>query len=148
MSKTRQCDIDFVAEARTWLGVPFLHQGRSRQGVDCIGLLICVGEITGRVPENFERNNYGRETDTVELIRKIKSYCEPLEAPELGCLMTMSWGQFPRHSALFCGYNRHGQPRMLHSFGKIGIHKVIEHGWTGPWPRVTNGFWRIPERIE
>lgn len=147
MSTTRECDLQFVAEARTWLGVPFLHQGRSRKGVDCIGLFICVGEDTGRVPPNFERNNYGREIDTNELITKIGSYCEQIAQPELGCLMTMSWGQFPRHSALYCGLDRHGQPRMLHSFGKKRIYKVVEHGWTGAWPRVTNGFWRIPERI-
>lgn len=29
-------------EARTWLGTPFRHLGRSRRGVDCAGLLIEV----------------------------------------------------------------------------------------------------------
>ena len=27
-----------VAEARTWIGVKWRHQGRTREGVDCIGL--------------------------------------------------------------------------------------------------------------
>ncbi len=30
----------FIAEARRWIGVPWLHQGRNRHGVDCVGLLL------------------------------------------------------------------------------------------------------------
>lgn len=30
----------FICAARRWLGVPWVHQGRNRLGVDCIGLLL------------------------------------------------------------------------------------------------------------
>ncbi len=33
-------DAKFVAAARSWIGVPWAHQGRSRAGVDCIGLVV------------------------------------------------------------------------------------------------------------
>lgn len=33
---------EVVAEARRWLGTRYRHQGRSREGVDCIGLPVCV----------------------------------------------------------------------------------------------------------
>jgi len=33
-----------VEEARTWLGVRFKHQGRTRNGVDCVGLVLKVHE--------------------------------------------------------------------------------------------------------
>ena len=36
-----------VAAARTWLGVPWRHQGRTRQGVDCAGLVVLVGRGLG-----------------------------------------------------------------------------------------------------
>ena len=37
-----------VEAARTLLGTPFLHLGRTKQsGVDCIGMLTCVSEILG-----------------------------------------------------------------------------------------------------
>lgn len=32
-----------ITAARAQLGTPFRHQGRSAQGVDCVGLLICIG---------------------------------------------------------------------------------------------------------
>lgn len=33
---------DIVTTARAWLGVRWAHQGRSRAGVDCVGLVIMV----------------------------------------------------------------------------------------------------------
>ncbi|HWP59522.1 MAG TPA: hypothetical protein VNL14_16640 [Candidatus Acidoferrales bacterium] len=33
---------EIIAEARTWLEVPWVHQGRSRHGVDCLGLPVNV----------------------------------------------------------------------------------------------------------
>ena len=33
---------EVVREARTWVGVPFRHQGRSRSGVDCGGIIVVV----------------------------------------------------------------------------------------------------------
>jgi cell wall-associated NlpC family hydrolase len=36
-------DAKILAVAKTWVGAPFLHNGRTRsQGVDCLGLLVCV----------------------------------------------------------------------------------------------------------
>jgi cell wall-associated NlpC family hydrolase len=33
---------DVVAEARSWVGTRWLHQGRSREGIDCVGLVVVV----------------------------------------------------------------------------------------------------------
>jgi cell wall-associated NlpC family hydrolase len=41
---------EIVAEARAWVGVRYAHQGRSREGVDCIGLPVCVRAALG-LPE-------------------------------------------------------------------------------------------------
>ena len=41
-----------VAAAQSWVGVPWRHQGRTREGIDCLGLLIVVARDLGldRVP--------------------------------------------------------------------------------------------------
>jgi len=31
-----------IAEARSWIGVRWLHQGRNRHGIDCVGLVVMV----------------------------------------------------------------------------------------------------------
>lgn len=39
---------NLIVEARTWMGTPYLHQGRSRtSGVDCTGLQIVVAAQAG-----------------------------------------------------------------------------------------------------
>lgn len=40
---------EIVAEARRWLGTPFVHGGRDRAGVDCVGLLVVVARAL-RIP--------------------------------------------------------------------------------------------------
>ena len=39
MTKQRRL---LISEARKWPNTPFLYKGRTREGVDCIGLLLCV----------------------------------------------------------------------------------------------------------
>lgn len=52
-----------MAEARRWIGVRWRHQGRSRSGVDCIGLCLCTVEAaTGAVfaaPVTYSRRPSG-----------------------------------------------------------------------------------------
>jgi hypothetical protein len=38
---------DFLKSAREYIGVPFHYQGRSKFGIDCIGLLICAAQDSG-----------------------------------------------------------------------------------------------------
>ena len=41
------CHHLIVAAAQSWVGVPWRHQGRSRDGVDCLGFLIVVARDLG-----------------------------------------------------------------------------------------------------
>lgn len=58
-----------VEEARSWLGVPFVHQGRSRRGVDCAGLVIVVGRAVGGFPPDWDFRNYQRQEHPRQMIR-------------------------------------------------------------------------------
>ena len=44
---TPELRIEIVEYARTWLGTKWRHQGRSKQGIDCIGLIIRTAEEFG-----------------------------------------------------------------------------------------------------
>lgn len=51
-----------VEIARTWVGVPYRHQGRTRQYVDCIGFIIGVGAEMGVqviAPHNYSDSPSG-----------------------------------------------------------------------------------------
>src|SRR4051812_45789055 len=47
-----------IAEARTWDGVRWVHQGRTRHGVDCVGLIVNVCWKLGITDYDFK--SYGR----------------------------------------------------------------------------------------
>ena len=49
-----------IAAARSWLGVPWRHQGRTRQGVHCAGLVVLVGRELGLA--DYDTHAYGRRT--------------------------------------------------------------------------------------
>lgn len=55
---------DVQAAALGWLGVPFAHQGRSKEhGVDCVGLVIGVAKQLGLVAPASDVTGYRRAPD-------------------------------------------------------------------------------------
>ena len=125
-----------VDEARRWIGVPFLHQGRNRAGVDCIGLVICVAQRLELIAANFERTDYGRLATRGELSSKITEHCVRLGRPTPGCLLALRWNRETAHVAIFDGVN------IVHAYEGAG--RVIEHGYRGRWIKFTDSAWALP----
>lgn len=59
-----------VEQARTWRGVRYLHQGRNRFGVDCVGLPLAVYGALGVGLPDYRA--YGEEADPDELLRRLR----------------------------------------------------------------------------
>ena len=60
-----------VDQARTWLGVPYLHQGNNRHGADCRGMPWGVYDELGVRLDDFRA--YGQEADPDELLRRLRA---------------------------------------------------------------------------
>lgn len=52
---------EIEAEARSWRGVRWKHQGRTRRGIDCAGLVVMVGRALGAT--DYDHAGYPREPD-------------------------------------------------------------------------------------
>lgn len=131
--------IDVVHEARRWIGTPYVHQGRTRHGVDCIGFIICVRNACEHWPQALkETRTYDRAPKNGLLLEKIMGHCEPLEVPEDGCVVLIRWplSKEPSHVALHAGGH------ILHSYQRA--KQVIETGYRGMWLRDTHSLWRLP----
>lgn len=131
---------DLVVQARTWLGVPFRHQGRGRAGLDCAGFVVALLKAAGELPSNYtEPANYGR-TPAPELIEVVRQYCiQGARAPGFaGALVLIRWprDRLPSHVGLCTG------DTLIHCYQREG--GVVEHGYRGPWVRVTHSLWRLP----
>ncbi len=126
-----------IAQAREWVGVKFLHQGRTRLGCDCLGLIAGVlGELGDTVALAALPQGYGRDPQA-QLLERLTSTTTiaPLQA---GVLLLIQWPQteFPSHAAIYTGSS------MIHSYAAVG--KVVEHGYREPWVRRTVSVWALP----
>lgn len=66
---------EIVRVARTWLRVPYLHQGRNRFGADCVGFPLGVyAELGVELPD---WRAYGTEADPDELLRRLRAALGP-----------------------------------------------------------------------
>ena len=118
-----------VAEARTWLGTPYQHQGRLK-GVacDCPAPLIGIGRLFGMVAPDFDVTNYSRSPDGWSL----EAHCDqwmtriPRERMAPGDAILLRWGGDPQHLGIVGDYV-HGGLSIIHAFCDAnGGGKVIE----------------------
>jgi cell wall-associated NlpC family hydrolase len=114
---------DVVAEARQWLGVKYRHQGRSRAGVDCIGLPAVVRAGLG-LP-TLDVTGYARTSTAFEMLDFCRAHMVEVTPAEIqpGDILVQIDG-IGRHMAIVCDY-----PLRPDSLGII-------HAWL-PNRRVT-----------
>lgn len=124
-----------VAYARTWLGVPWVHQGRSRDGVDCGGLLEMIGREFGlAVPSKAD---YPRSADGVALRATCETYMRKISPrsilPGDVVMLRFPRAEYESHLALVVDHPQRGLG-LLHALNeKSGKGRVIEHGLDATW---------------
>jgi cell wall-associated NlpC family hydrolase len=108
-----------VSEARSFVGVDFRHQGRSRQGVDCAGLLYCVFDRIVGLNGNY--NQYPNGLKSGMVFRKMKDYGDRISQKDAGPgdVVLMNFHGSSTHLGILteCG--------VIHADGPLG--KVVEH---------------------
>lgn len=112
ISEERQAILD---AARSYLGVRWLHQGRSRKfGIDCVGLPLLVGIELGYMDVSLTSANYPRRPDStfIPLFREYLDFVKPADAQE-GDILVFADGGHPCH----CGFksNSNEVPALIHS---------------------------------
>lgn len=126
-----------IAKAREWVGVRFLHQGRSRSGADCIGFISALAAELGSMTllDNLP-HNYARAPQKL-LTDGLHSLSQQIQlTPAALLLIQFPFADYPSHAAVFTGVS------IIHSNLMLG--KVVEHSYGSPWIKRTNSVWRIP----
>lgn len=90
---------DIITEARDWIGVPWRHQGRSRQGLDCIGLVIVVCGALDILHYKFTA--YRRSPSQYALIERFYEHFDRVQESDIGegGLVLMRENIYPCHAA-------------------------------------------------
>jgi len=119
---------DFVDAARGWLGVPWLHQGRNRAGVDCVGLLLVCLEEIGLPAEDLQ--GYRRSPQPVRFVQHIRSQTEPCTETVPGAIGIFRGGTQPCHVGIFA--EKDGIVTLIHAYAGLGV--VMEEPFAHDWP--------------
>lgn len=140
-----------VAEARTWLGTPFMHQQSAKGvGVDCVGVILGVGRELGMLEISEQEwapfAAYTRQPNPARMRKAMRrfldeSLCDPGSIPAIGSIGWFGWrADLPMHLAIVSEFQ--GRPTMIHAFElqKFCVENSIDETWRG---RV-DSWWQFP----
>lgn len=126
---------DVIAEARTWINTPYVHQHRAKgHGVDCAGLVIGVARALGLVAADFDVNGYARTPDGASLLVECDRFMDRIPIHELrpGNVLVIRFQKEPQHLGIIGDY-LYGGLSFIQALGTVdGKGKVVE--------------WRLHER--
>lgn len=127
----------FVAAARGFLGVPWMHQGRSERGMDCVGLIVLSLRAIG--VEAPLTADYGRMQDYRQARRYLEEFCDRVGSPEIGDIVLFKTTQ-TLHMAIVSEVDGLVPTRVIQALGHGS--KVVDTGlqfpplmlWRPKWP--------------
>lgn len=116
------------AEAQGWLGVRWLHQGRTRLGIDCAGLVLVVGQSLKLLPGDLNVSNYSRDPTSLEFLQMFSRHMDrvPLLQATAGDILVFRQRRYPCH----CGILGDGE-KFIHAYALR--RKVVEEYLTDEW---------------
>lgn len=138
--KTKKRD-DVIEFARTWIGTPFLHQGRLIDvGVDCAGLVIGIANEFKLAKTFKDKKNYSRNPTGTMMAEVLGEHLERINASEAiyGDILHFKFARFPQHVGILTD-----NETFIHADSHEG--KVVETRLSGHWAREVRGAYRFKE---
>lgn len=138
---------DVIAEARLWVGTPYLHQAHARGiGCDCAGLVGGVAVALGLVaPDWWETEfaphvGYARQPLGDGLLRVLDAFMRSLhpDDAQAGDVVVMRFRRDPQHLGIVVPHR--GGAGMVHALNQ-GPRAVVEHRIDERWSgRITHAY--------
>lgn len=145
--------LDPEAIARSYVGTPFVHQGRTPGvALDCAGVVICIARQRGHVAADFDVSNYAQQPDKWSIIEACDEHLMRIRVDEArpGDVLVMAWDSYPQHLGIMGRYSPAPNRRFtcIHAFMRPGEKnaKVTEHPIDNAWlARCIRRAYRFPE---
>lgn len=138
---------DILKEARSWINVPFKHQGRTRNGVDCVGLVVVVCRALG--VSSYDSTVYSRRPseDISQFLGHFRENC--IELPKWtdakpADLLVFSHRGLPCHVGFRSSIQR--SPAVIHS---VAAYRCVrETPLTNEWLDSVKFAFQLPNLTE
>lgn len=137
-----------IACARSFLGVRFRHQGRTRQGLDCLGLLIAIAEECNLPwPEParcaMQHQHYSHVPSEDELRSGLEAVLQPIAAQAMqpADIVLLRVQGRAQHVGLLADYHAGGFS-LIHAYAPA--RGVIEQRLDEAWKKEIVSAYRLP----
>lgn len=130
---------EFVMSARSFVGTPFMHQGRlPGTALDCAGLVVCAARQCGH--RLRDQVGYADVPHAGLFVAAIEEHCDriALDAVKSGDLMIFAFAREPQHVAIVTQTDPH---QIIHAWADAG--RVVENGLDAYWRRRLRGCYRL-----
>lgn len=117
---------EIVAEARTWLGTPWVHQHCLKGvAVDCAQMVMDVGRACQVLPAGLVLNDYGRDPDGT-ILHMCDTHLDPVPrgGMQAGDVVVIRVLHQPQHVGIVANHV-HGGLSIIHASG-TGQKAVVE----------------------
>ena len=131
---------NIIEEARTYVGVRWQHQARTRNAVDCVGLIVNISR-TYKLAD-YDNATYRRAYTSDRITEHfIKAGCTPIacskaQPSDILIVKDESW---PCHCVILA----ENKETIIHSHALR--RKVVEELYSEYWIKRTMSAWRFPE---
>jgi len=135
-----------IGWAREWLGVPYLHQGRSRLGVDCVGVIVDIAKRLNMSVQDWQR--YPRVPHAGRLLKSFRAHLIEIPSKDLSPadVVLMSWRQEPHHAGIISRIGNEGWDNtrlgLIHCNMTVG--RVVEHTLDEKWRKRIKYVFQYP----
>src|SRR5438105_4011867 len=127
-----------VEDARLYVGVRWRHQGRNRvHGIDCVGLLICIGRDLGFCADDFNITGYMRYPEQGWLERELSTYLQPRASGQPGDVALFAYGGEPTHVGIVSDIG------LIHV--DMMLRKCVEHRMDEHWHARKRGYYAFKD---
>lgn len=119
-----------VDQARSYIGTPFKHRGRTHRGLDCAGLIVKCYEDLGSPIADLPL--YGRTPFRDGLMQHVRSVADeevPVSQMQPGDVAVLVFSKDPHHLAII-GDDIYGGLSLIHADGTLGVSRVVEQRLT------------------
>lgn len=125
-----------LAEARTWLGTPFHHQGRVKGvGADCAGVVI--GTANALKLTDFDTVDYPKSPSGDMMQKVLDGHMDKITFNEvrIGDVLLFCFDKDPQHVGFYTDIG------LLHSYGQV--RKCVETSLDETWSKRLRGVYRF-----
>lgn len=142
---------EIIAEARSWIGTKFKHQGRIKKsenhkgGCDCLGLILGVADnlkAKSKLGVNLSRldqNNYPKILVSNLLMDQLDQHLERISNFKEGDVILIKINNWPQHLALISSLKPN--ITIIHSY--IQARKVVEQHLPDEWKNNIVSAYRL-----